>query len=37
MMLPGQAMLGRIRQYAAQHATQRVARQDIVSDMIGRH
>jgi hypothetical protein len=37
MMLPGQAVLGGVDQYAAQHSAQRVTRQHIVSDMIGRH
>ena len=37
MMLAGQAVLGGIGQHAPQHAAQRVARQHIVSDMIGRH
>jgi hypothetical protein len=37
MMFPGQAMLGCIDQYAPQHPAQRVARQHVVSDMIGRH
>src|ERR1019366_10212995 len=37
MMLPGQAMLGGVGQDAAQHTAQRVARQHVVSDMIGRH
>src|SRR5260370_21611335 len=30
-------MLGGVRQYAAQHPAQRIARQHVVSDMIGRH
>ena len=37
MVLAGQAMLGGVGQHAAQHATQRIARQHIVSNMIGRH
>ena len=37
MMLAGQAVLGGVGQHAAQHAAQRVARQHVVSDMIGRH
>src|ERR1700674_4947102 len=37
MMLTGQAVLGGVGQYAAKHPAQRVARQHVVSDMIGRH
>src|SRR5882724_546404 len=37
MMFARQAVLGGISQYAAKHPAQRVARQHIVSDMIGRH
>ncbi|GLH79460.1 hypothetical protein SSBR45G_43690 [Bradyrhizobium sp. SSBR45G] len=37
MVLAGQAMHGRITQHTAQHPAQRVARQHIVSNMIGRH
>ncbi len=37
MMLPGQAVLGGIGQDPAQHPAQRVARQHVVSDVIGRH
>ena len=37
MMVPGQAVFGGVGQYAPQHPAQRVARQHVVSDMIGRH
>src|SRR6478735_8804239 len=37
MMFPGQTVLGGIGQDAAQHTAQRVARQHVVSDVIGRH
>src|SRR4051794_5914335 len=37
MMIPGQAMLCCVGQHAAQHAAKRVTRQQVVSDMIGRH
>ena len=37
MMLAGQAVLGGVGQHPAQHPAQRVARQHVVSDMIGRH
>src|SRR6202045_5099258 len=37
MMLAGQTVLGGVGQHTAQHAAQGVARQDVVSDMIGRH
>ena len=37
MMFPGQAVFGGIGQDAAQHTAQRVARQHVISDVIGRH
>src|SRR5258707_14999152 len=37
MVLAGEPVLGGIGQYTAQHAAQRVARQYVVSDMIGGH
>src|SRR6185437_3846392 len=37
MMLSGQTMLCGVGQNAAQHATQSVARQNVISDVIGRH
>src|SRR5215813_7074789 len=37
MMLAGQAMRGRVGQDPPHHAAKRVARQHIVSDMVGRH
>ena len=37
MVLAGQAVLGGVGQHAAQHSAQRVARQHVVSDVIGRH
>src|ERR1700722_13662870 len=37
MMLAGQAVLGRVGQHTAQHAAQRIARQDVISNVIGRH
>jgi hypothetical protein len=32
-----QAMFGGVGQYAAQHTAQRVARQHVISDVIGSH
>ncbi|GAB6995334.1 hypothetical protein JCM18382A_01020 [Bradyrhizobium sp. 17-4] len=37
MMLTRQAVFGRIRQDPAQHPAQRIARQHVISDVIGRH
>src|SRR6185437_1523608 len=37
MMLPRQAMFGGVGQDAAQHAAQRVTRQHVISNVIGRH
>ena len=37
MVLAGQAVLGGVGQHAAQHPAQRVARQHVVTDVVGRH
>jgi hypothetical protein len=37
MMLAGQAVFGGIGQHAAKHPAQRIARQHIITDMIGCH
>ncbi|CLA07956.1 Uncharacterised protein [Mycobacterium tuberculosis] len=37
MMLAGKSVLGGIREHMLQHAAQRVAREDIVTNVIGRH
>ena len=37
MMLAGQAVFGSVGQHAAQHPAQRVTRQHVITDMIGRH
>jgi hypothetical protein len=37
MVFARQAMRGGVGQYPPQHATQRVARQYVITNMIGRH
>jgi hypothetical protein len=37
MMVPWQAVFGGVRQHLPQHAAQRVAREDVISDVICGH
>ena len=37
MMLAGQSMFGGVREHMFQYAAQRVAREDIITNVIGRH